>query len=251
MAKSNRTPWIDLVSQNVQALPAMTQTHVREDIQRTARDGDLLVFQEIMLDRYAVELHKIGTLWEVYLPEEPNGGCALAWRRTEWKCLDKGKTLLHEGVAQVSGHRFIVWALLQNRRTGAIILLHTWHYVAGAWNIKDDPNEEEREPLWRQDVRNHLKFLKPYVDECIPIIGGGDANRMFGHRLGPFLGERVGRRKINYIADAKTIDPIFLIHGKEWRWVIDPEGTEHLTDRHSDHGGRKSRQRLVHRKVSK
>lgn len=249
MAQAVRTPWFTFITQNVQALPLMTQSHVVEDVERTAEEADLFAFQEIFPERYEDAVRDLNTpKTRTWVPNDPSGGCALGWPRRYWSLVDRGKVQLHESTAEVSDDRFLVWALLRHAKTGAPLLVFTFHYAAGAWNDEVDPNEAARQPLWHQDVAVTRAFLKPYVDRGIPCLGGGDANRHHNHDRGPFLGERLGRRTINYVAEPFSIDPIVLIHGKEWRWAIDPEGYEYLTNRHSDHGGRKSRQRLVYRK---
>lgn len=248
MPQAVRTPWFDFVTQNVQALPLMTQTHVVEDVERTARDADLFALQEIFPERYENAVRDLNSdTVRVWVPGDPNGGCALGWPKRYWALLERDKVLLHEGEAKVTDHRFLVWAHLRHVKTEAEVVLFTFHYVPGAWNDDIDPREEVRRPMWHQDRQVTKDFMKEWVEKGVPLLGGGDGNRRHSHPDGPLLGERVGRRTINYVAEPMSIDPIVMVHGKEWRWQIDPNGLETLP-RHSDHAGRKSRQRLVYRK---
>lgn len=250
MAKAVRTPWFTFVTQNVQAVPLMTQTHVVEDVERTARDGDFLAFQEIWPEYYedAVRCLNSQTL-RTWVPGDPNGGLALGWPKREWALVDRGEVLLHEGRKKVSEDRYLIWVLLRHVKTGAELLVFTFHFVAGAWNDRENqPGEEFRPDMWNQDRQVTREFLKQWVERGIPVMGGGDGNRRHNHPNGPLLGERIGRRTVRYVAEPMSIDPMIFIHGEEWKWVIDKGSAETLRNRHSDHHGRKSRQRLIYRK---
>lgn len=250
MPQAIRTPWFTFVTQNVQANPLMTQTHVIEDVERTNQDGDFWAMQEIFPERYedAVRCLNSPTV-RAWVPEDPNGGVALGWPKREWALLDRGKVLLHEGKKKVSEDRYLVWALLRHIKTGALLLTYSFHFVAGAWNDrKTQPGEEFRPGMWDQDREVTREFLKEWVQKGIPTMGGGDGNRRHSHPDGPLLGERIARRKIYYVAEPMSIDPMMFTHGVEWRWIFDKEGAQTLSNRHSDHDGRLSRQRLVHRK---
>lgn len=250
MAQAVRTPWFDFVTQNVQAVPLMTQTHVVEDVQRSARDGDFLAFQEIWPERYedAVRCLNSQTL-RTWVPGDPNGGIALGWPKREWALLDRGKVLLHKGRKKVSEDRYLVWVLLRHIKTGAKLVVYSFHFVAGAWNDRDNqPGEEFRLEMWAEDREVTRQFVKGWVQEGVATMGAGDGNRRHNHPNGPLIGERVARNKVYYVAEPMSIDPMMFTHGKEWKWVFDKAGPETLRNRHSDHKGRKSRQRLVYRK---
>lgn len=244
-----RSPWFDFVTQNIQSVPLMTQSHVVEDAERTRRDSDMSAFQEITPERYEQAIQDLNTPnYRAWVPEGDHGGCCLAWPRRNWALVDRGRVQLHEAHAQISYARFLIWARIRHVETGAEFVEFTFHFVAGVWDgDKNDPYEALRANFWQQDREVTRDFMQKWVERGIPLLGGGDINRAFAHPLGPPVGTQVSRRKVNYICEPWSIDPILYVHGKDWRWQVDSNGTEELSNRHSDHAGRKARLRLIYR----
>ncbi|AZM48070.1 hypothetical protein DMB38_21805 [Streptomyces sp. WAC 06738] len=93
--------------------------------------------------------------------------------------VDRRVTFVHGGKAGVSPHRVITEAVLaraDDPRT-RFVFANT-HYVAGAFNGRQDPYEAWRVDMWQQHFRKHRdEVLGYWRARGFPVIWAGDVNR--------------------------------------------------------------------------
>ncbi|WP_247597549.1 hypothetical protein [Streptomyces sp. RKND-216] len=97
----------------------------------------------------------------------------------DYDIVDRRVPRVHGGKAGVSPHRAVTEAVLArvDDPQTRFVFVNT-HYVAGAWNGKDDPHEGWRDDMWgrhfrarRDDVIGHWR------SRGFPVIWTGDVNR--------------------------------------------------------------------------
>lgn len=93
--------------------------------------------------------------------------------------LDRRITHVHGGLAGVSPHRVITQAVLARADDPQLrFVFANTHYVAGAWNGKEDPYEAWRDEKWQQHFRIHRDDVLGYWrSRGYPVIWTGDVNR--------------------------------------------------------------------------
>lgn len=97
----------------------------------------------------------------------------------EYDIVDRRVTRVHGGKSGVSPHRVITEAVLQRANNPQLrfVFVNT-HYVAGAWNGKEDPHEAWRDDMWGRHFRDHRdKVLGHWRSRGFPVIWTGDVNR--------------------------------------------------------------------------
>ncbi|GAA2129007.1 hypothetical protein [Streptomyces synnematoformans] len=93
--------------------------------------------------------------------------------------LDRRETFVHGGKAGVSPHRVITEAVLARADDPRLrFVFANTHYVAGAFNGKQDPYEAWRDDMWRRHFRKHRDGVLGYWRaRGFPVIWTGDVNR--------------------------------------------------------------------------
>ncbi|MFW6691378.1 hypothetical protein [Streptomyces sp. MAR4 CNX-425] len=115
--------------------------------------------------------------------------------------LDRRETFVHGGKAGVSPHRVITEAVLARADDPKVrfVFVNT-HYVAGAFNGKQDSYEAWRDDMWRRHFRKHRDdVLGHWRARGFPVIWTGDVNRSPMPLLLPNYEKRAFRRGIDQI----------------------------------------------------
>jgi hypothetical protein len=97
----------------------------------------------------------------------------------DYDIVDRRVTRVHGGKAGVSPHRVITEAVLERADDPQtrFVFVNT-HYVAGAWNGKEDPYEGWRDDMWGRHFRAHRDdVIGHWRSRGFPVIWTGDVNR--------------------------------------------------------------------------
>ncbi|EST37793.1 hypothetical protein N566_11145 [Streptomycetaceae bacterium MP113-05] len=96
-----------------------------------------------------------------------------------YNIIDRRVTRVHGGKAGVSPHRVITEAVLERADDPKLrFVFANTHYVAGAWNGKEDPYEGWRDDMWGRHFRTHRDdVLGHWRSRGFPVIWTGDVNR--------------------------------------------------------------------------
>ena len=130
---------------NVKSNPLMSQDKVRHDVQRAAKTGEIIGWQEIGPERYKDAIRNLKG-FDTFMPkglETP-----ISWKKSEFKLLDSGVKKMHGGLAKVSPHRQVAWVKLQNKETGETVIHMNTHLVSGAFNSKVQRSDPWRKKMW-------------------------------------------------------------------------------------------------------
>ncbi|NKI44230.1 hypothetical protein [Streptomyces physcomitrii] len=111
-------------------------------------------------------------------------------------------TWAHGGKAGVSPHRVLTEAVLELAADPQVkFVFANTHYVAGAFNGKDDPAEAWRDKMWQQHFAAHRdKVLAHWHAQGYPVIWTGDVNRTPLPLLVPGQEQRAFAKGIDQIA---------------------------------------------------
>ncbi|MDT0378300.1 hypothetical protein RM572_05840 [Streptomyces sp. DSM 42041] len=97
----------------------------------------------------------------------------------DYDIVDRRVTRVHGGKAGVSPHRVVTEAVLArvDDPQTRFVFVNT-HYVAGAWNGKDDPHEGWRDDMWGRHFRAHRDdVIGHWRSRGFPVVWTGDVNR--------------------------------------------------------------------------
>ncbi len=115
--------------------------------------------------------------------------------------VDSRVTFVHGGRAGVTPHRVITQAVLARASDPQtrFVFVNT-HYVAGAWNGKEDSHEAWRDDMWRRHFRMHRdNVLGHWRSRGFPVLWTGDVNRDPMPLLMPTYEKRAFARGIDQI----------------------------------------------------
>lgn len=182
---SSKTPTdehlVRIVTANIKDNPDMADARVRADVREAAHLGGWLLFQEIgeREDHVAIE-EELGQGWQIRFPTR-----AVPIAVRDW-CTVKGEGFikLHEGRAEVSPDRFLVWVDLQTPGPLDPILMNT-HYVSGAWSTPEKPAQAWRQQMWRTSWSQTKAKVDEFNAAGRTVIIGGDFNRGSVERFNP------------------------------------------------------------------
>lgn len=199
----------DVVSMNVKSNPLMSQDKVRHDVQRAAKTGEIIGWQEIGPERYKDAIRNLKG-FEHFMPkglETP-----ISWKKDQFKLLDSGVERMHGGLAKVSPHRQVAWVKLQNKETGETMIHMNTHLVSGAWNSKVQRSDPWRQKMWKQHIEKMGKMVERFEKKGIPVTISGDFNRnhfkVLGDKVKYDSGLRAGthgRSTLDYIMHAGNL----------------------------------------------
>jgi hypothetical protein len=118
-----------------------------------------------------------------------------------YSILERRVTYVHGGRAGVTPHRVITQALLERVADPKLrFVFANTHYVAGAWNDKEETHEAWREEMWRLHFRKHRDdVLGHWRSQGFPVIWTGDVNRTPMPPLLPNCEQRAFSRGIDHI----------------------------------------------------
>lgn len=245
------TKVIRFVTQNVQALPLMPQGDVVEDVELTARQADVIGWQEIGPDRYDAAVKALGKPWRHYFAGKAGAAgyeSPISFRADRFKLVDGDSERIVPPRAKVSHGRYVTWVRLKDRATGLEFLVTNLHMIAGAWNDNPKPFKDERPDWWEADRDRFVSWIEHAIlnNPDLPVVNLGDYNSRVARE--PALGERISGRRVQYLAPDRSIDHIALIGaGKGGPKVEVVKADETLGGRNSDHVGRRARLRLIER----
>lgn len=116
--------------------------------------------------------------------------------------VDHRVTRAHGGKSDVSPHRVITEAVLELAADPQVkFVFANTHYVAGAWNGKEDPAEAWRHKMWQRHFRKHRDdVLEHWNAKGFPVLWTGDVNRSPMPLLVSGKEKRVFPRGIDQIA---------------------------------------------------
>lgn len=185
----------DVVSMNVKSNPLMSQDKVRHDVQRAAKTGEIIGWQEIGPERYKDAIRNLKG-FEHFMPrglETP-----ISWKKDQFKLLDSGVEKMHGGLAKVSPHRQVAWVKLQNKETGETIIHMNTHLVSGAWNSRVQRSDPWRKKMWNQHIEKMGNMVERFEKKGFPVTISGDFNRnqfkVLGDKVKYDSGLRAGTR---------------------------------------------------------
>lgn len=164
----------DVVSMNVKSNPLMSQDKVRHDVQRAAKTGEIIGWQEIGPERYKDAIRNLKG-FDTFMPkglETP-----ISWKKSEFKLLDSGVKKMHGGLAKVSPHRQVAWVKLQNKETGETVIHMNTHLVSGAFNSKVQRSDPWRKKMWALHIEKMGKMVEQFEKQGFPVTISGDFNR--------------------------------------------------------------------------
>ncbi len=224
-----------ITTQNVQALPRMPVEKVVADVNITARhNASIIGWQEIILDYYRESVRALPAPWKsVMLKDLGNiGGCPISYRSDLYELEDSGKIKLFNGRPGISKTRYLVWILLKDKRSGAVICFINLHQVAKGWSKKKVTRRAFRLKLWHKANRILNDFVEEMVIKGYLIAIVGDFNRMFCRPVG----SEVAGNVVHYVTPPASIDKIILIDSDEFVWHS-PMSVHQTQNKFSDHKG--------------
>lgn len=195
----------------------MRQWKVNADVGKVDQQADFVGWQEIAPRRYRRAVGRLPSKVRFLNTPVP-----VSFPK-DWVVLDTARILTHKGRRLVTPHRWIVVALLREKKTNKVFALVNTHYVSGAWNNKRKFQKEWRKTAWNHHHRLHRKVVRRLVNNGISVIGTGDFNRENVRKL---------NRRQKWLNNGR-IDKIFKVnapHGVRLR--REGAGVENL---HSDH----------------
>ncbi|QPP10220.1 hypothetical protein G4Z16_31595 [Streptomyces bathyalis] len=148
-----------------------------------------------------IRKHFGSSFHNLFVGDKVAGHVPISVPRT-FNVVDRRVTFAHGGKADVSPHRVITEAVLELAADPQVrFVFANTHYVAGAWNGKNDPAEAWRIKMWRRHFRKHRDdVLKHWHDKGYPVIWTGDVNRSPMPLLVPKKENRAFPRGIDQIA---------------------------------------------------
>jgi len=136
----------------------------------------------------------------LFVGDKTAGQVPISVPRT-FNVVDHRVTFAHGGKADVSPHRVITEAVLELAADPQVkFVFANTHYVAGAWNGKDDPAETWRHQMWQRHFRKHRDdVLGHWHAKGYPVLWTGDVNRSHMPLLVPGHEKRVFSSGIDQI----------------------------------------------------
>ncbi|MHB8878928.1 MAG: exonuclease/endonuclease/phosphatase family protein [Myxococcaceae bacterium] len=166
------------VTINVKNNPVMPQSAVVHDVEKAAKAGSLIGWNEIGPDRYFKAIKDLGPNWNHYMPHD--GGLKIpnpiSWKKSEWEKLDAGFVKTHGGEAKVSPNRYITWVKLKNKDTGKTVVRMNTHLVSGAWG-EHKPTTAWRREMWNKHMSKLHDLVAKFEKQGHAVVVGGDFNR--------------------------------------------------------------------------
>lgn len=179
-----------VVSVNIRNNPDMRRELVRQSASVAARNGGVVMFQEIgEREDHEDVLTALGSGWTV---AHPKLAIPIAYRDRYWRGLDWGYELMHQGKKLTSPSRYISWVKLErinpdrpDRRTGKQVVFLNTHFVSGAWSKALKLNKEWRKEMWEIHWKKMCERVLEFNAAGDTVIFGGDFNRMSVRRFHP------------------------------------------------------------------
>lgn len=200
----------DVVSMNVKSNPVMSQDKVRHDVQRAAKTGEIIGWQEIAPQRYKDAIRNLKG-FNHFMPkglETP-----ISWKADKFKLLDSGVERMHGGLAKVSPHRQVAWVKLQDKETGKTIIHMNTHLVSGAFNSKVQRSDPWRKAMWARHIEKMGNLVEKFEKKGFPVTITGDFNRNHFKVLGNKVeyasglhGGTHGKSTLDYVMNTKHRD---------------------------------------------
>jgi GH25 family lysozyme M1 (1,4-beta-N-acetylmuramidase) len=209
-----------VLTANVQSFPrtAITLAQAREDLRANARDGDLVLLQEIDQRYRRVVLDEFpATDWHVFYGPKDNRA-AIAVRTEVFDVLDEEAVRIHPGVPGLHERRHLTHLRLRHRELGVELHAINLHLVAGAFHRPPKDNAALRQAEWHDAMRTHDVLIERLVATGAPVVAGGDYNRQlraFRARL-EALG---GGRRVSFATDTASIDLLWFVDGLTATWA--------------------------------
>ncbi len=174
----------DVVSMNVKSNPLMSQDKVRHDVQRAAKTGEIIGWQEIAPERYKDAIRNLKG-FDTFMPKGLQ--TPISWKTSEFKLLDSGVVPMHGGRAGVSPHRSVAWVKLENKETGEVMVHMNTHLVSGAFNTKQQATDPWRKKMWAVHMEKMGNLIEHFEKKGLPVTISGDFNRnqfkVFGNKV--------------------------------------------------------------------
>ncbi|TGN65872.1 hypothetical protein EXE59_19385 [Nocardioides eburneiflavus] len=219
-AKASAVRTFRVLTANVQSFPrtAITLAQAREDLRANARDGDLVLLQEIDQRYRRVVLDEFpATDWHVFYGPKDNRA-AIAVRTEAFEVLDEEAVRIHPGVAGLHERRHLVHLHLRHRELGVDLHAINLHLVSGAFHRPPKDNAALRQTEWHDAMGTHDTLIERLVATGAPVVAGGDYNRQlraFRTRL-EALG---GGRRVSFATDTASIDLLWFVDGLTATWA--------------------------------
>ncbi|WP_374454976.1 GH25 family lysozyme [Nocardioides sp.] len=209
-----------VLTANVQSFPqtAITLDEAREDLRANARDGDLVLMQEIDSRYRRIVLEEFpSTDWHVYFGPRENHS-PIAARRKVFDVLDEHALLVHPGVPKVNERRYLTHLHLRHRELGVELHATNVHLVSGAFRKPPFPDAAARQASWHEGMRKHDKFIDGLLATGAPVVCGGDYNRQL-RAIRPQIQALAGGRRVSFGVDLASIDLIWFVDGTGTMWA--------------------------------
>lgn len=170
---------------NIKSRPAMSQDKVVRDVNRAARNADLIGWNEISLDRYRKAIKNLGPEWGHYMPRDGKYPISnpISYRKEEWKLEKGGFQKTHEGAHGIVPDRYITWAKLRHKASQEKIVRINTHTVPGAFN-KSTSHNAWRRASWNTHMSKLSAMVKKFRSQGYKVIIGGDFNKDSSKVLG-------------------------------------------------------------------
>jgi hypothetical protein len=111
------------------------------------------------------------------------------------------KLVTHTGKAHVSPARYIVWAILKDKKTGFEFVVTNSHWVSGGWK-RFARQKSWRVAKWKTHYAKHKALVNEFHNAGYTVVGGGDWN---WPTVTPF------RSDMHYLAH-HALDYIYLVN---------------------------------------
>lgn len=170
---------------NIKSRPLMSQQAVRHDVQKAARNADLIGWNEIAPDRYRQAIRDLGPEWGHFMPKDGNYKISnpISYRKDEWKFLDGDAEKTHDGKAGICPARYITWAKLKHKGSNEKIVRINTHLVSGAFN-KTSSHNAWRRASWNTHMKKLSAMVKKFEGQGFKVVVAGDFNKNKSKVLG-------------------------------------------------------------------
>ncbi len=198
---------------NIKSRPLMSQQAVRHDVQKAARNADLIGWNEIAPDRYRQAIRDLGPEWGHFMPKDGNYKISnpISYRKDEWKFLDGDAVKTHDGKAGICPARYITWAKLKHKGSNEKIVRINTHLVSGAFNKSSSQNAWRR-ASWNTHMKKLSAMVKKFEGQGFKVIVAGDFNKNKSKVLGNQLAYDTKLNQATHDGGS-TLD--YMMHGKK------------------------------------